>query len=1607
MKETDGALRRALLVLCFIFLFFSAFWAQISSQQIPTRFEDQRTVSLQRQLRAYMIQMIDSFINQDSSWEYSKYWVLGDPAKLYGYFPAPSDPPGEYEIFIKDGTALAYWYNPVPAVRGRVIDASQFCEGGPHSGWTVRTDTNGSIDVSNDFVIHRPRFGVADTWWHEAQHAAFFRGGGVSVKATPGDTDEHHTYIIYYGNAAINAIQELQEVEKHMEEINNNPPKSQAEEQVAWGSVLSSWKLYKKGWDEKVVKLSVGEQNEYFRLAGVRFPEPEELAKVYLQGNYKHKSGIKPPAWALSLTGDEPTYIWTAVPADQGKVPETSYLSVDVRSGNGRTKKGRPDSGTITVALEEALPKADFTMELEDKVGGPFTTIDPATSNGQVWSFDLAGDKSSNQSYRFRLALTVEKGQVSTITEMHAKISYSGFAAPPGTPGINYVPSTLRCAIPVRQQKASIKVQGPAQIKRSETADLEAYVIDEKGTKMAIDPKLSPRYLWSFFAKDDTKGNPVEFVPRKVEVLKIGVKILITQDGREKTLAEGSHQIEVVADTALPADVKKPADKTLGEKTPAEKPPVATPPPSAPPVAAPGAASPSSDWQLSDTWTSKSVDYGNCDITAQVTFSGNSALTASTHGKCDSASIKFKHTWQVPPKELKAGQALVLDLNVEDAGSIWGKGTGRGYTAVFVGNYGGSPGNTWQDVRIPGPMDYACQEADSGPLWEGRSIVFPATRGADWSRNLQDKIPIEATYKDAAFLCRGAGKTAKKDVQIIIPQASGQKKFLLIIAGGHGSRVTLEETYSSDTSTAGAHGTIYYEYTNTMGAFGVSIAADKPTPKLGDTVTLSAQVTGGTAPYTYTWTGPATGTSATLPFTVSKPGRHDFIVIVVDAKGAKTSAAASVEAKAFTATISLTGGSLPVRIGQTLSFQGQVSSPDGAAPPKDLVYRWQPNPEVTFTPFEGTKNTTTGRFPKIGNVKVWVDVLQKSGTVLSTIAESNQLEIKVVAPEISLRSSPAAPYPGQEVRITESESPAVGDAFISFWWEYTGNAISPGALADPRVYAYKPKDTTLVTVTVHAKAKDGGDDLGQKSISVTAKPYEVKIGEPRLMGPPPRVWSEQAKGLVEVPRAIGTFQDFFVNAIVSPPPPDPSLRYAWQSQPERCSIYSPGSQETRGNASQAGTFTISVTVRDSQGATLGSGARTVTIVAPTPEPKKTEPVKPPSKTQTAQSPTAPPPGNNAAAGTITSLEVQRGPGNIGTWAAPPNVWAWIGVTKPGGSSNPFLNNPVTAVSLPSGTYLLFFGYENYWNTVPASTVTLAVGYADGKKKTATFTPGSLASTSVWTRISGDSSLVLGSTGINNVDRMGNAAFAPNGVADVVLQFSDRGGFNVLPPTPGKPLTVSINPAQQTVTSGEKLTTTTKVLGGTPPYRYEWFNGDNRSDVTSGTITWTLNAAGPRTFKVIVTDAANIKAEAYCAAQVVSPGPSLLKSGQYHMTANGMNFVVILAVNGSTFEGKMSGDVIKNGVISGDTVTFHRDCYGFPQGQDYKGRIQGNKIVGTFTGAGGEPGKTYPWEIDLTPVTSNQPSPALSVSVSPKDKEMNLGEQLLTTAAVARERFLQT
>ncbi len=367
--------------------------------------------------------------------------------------------------------------------------------------------------------------------------------------------------------------------------------------------------------------------------------------------------------------------------------------------------------------------------------------------------------------------------------------------------------------------------------------------------------------------------------------------------------------------------------------------------------------------------------------------------------------------------------------------------------------------------------------------------------------------------------------------------------------------------------------------------------------KLGESVQLEAVVNNALPqerPLMYEWTGGVSGNGASVGFTATKPGNVTLAVTVTGAKGLVGKASVTFEVGGLEAALTdLPTG--PVVIGTPVKLAALVTS--GGQPAKGrYVLRWQPHPEAQFVPFESEKRKdTVATFQKTGRVLVWVEVLAREGAVLTTQAESAQVAIDVVAPKLNLTAQPAMPYVGQTVTLVMKEDPAVPDALIGFWWDLRGETLNAGALKNERQYSFIPKNTRPVTVTAHGKGRKDGEDLGEATITVAAQTYTVQVSAPKRQGLPPRIWKDGV-GLVEAPEeAIGTFQDVTVSASISPTPPGQPLSYQWRVEPEGCSLISPYSQTTRANASQKGTYRVTVQITDKNGLVLGSGSGSISV----------------------------------------------------------------------------------------------------------------------------------------------------------------------------------------------------------------------------------------------------------------------------------------------------------------------------------------------------------------------------------------------------------------------------
>ncbi len=143
--------------------------------------------------------------------------------------------------------------------------------------------------------------------------------------------------------------------------------------------------------------------------------------------------------------------------------------------------------------------------------------------------------------------------------------------------------------------------------------------------------------------------------------------------------------------------------------------------------------------------------------------------------------------------------------------------------------------------------------------------------------------------------------------------------------------------------------------------------------------------------------------------------------------------------------------------------------------------------------------------------------------------------------------------------------------------------------------------------------------------------------------------------------------------------------------------------------------------------------------------------------------------------------------------------------------------------------------------------------------------------------------------------------------------------------------------------------------------YEWFGWEG--DKIASTDVKTVSEAAE---DLALAHKLLLKPKPADAAAQPSQATGRLVSGTYPAVSNGHAMTWELTVTNGQITGKTDWDEKLTGSVDGASVRLRRECPGFdPPYQIYKGVIKGNQIVGTFTGAGGEPGVEYDWSLSLT------------------------------------------
>lgn len=341
-------------------------------------------------------------------------------------------------------------------------------------------------------------------------------------------------------------------------------------------------------------------------------------------------------------------------------------------------------------------------------------------------------------------------------------------------------------------------------------------------------------------------------------------------------------------------------------------------------------------------------------------------------------------------------------------------------------------------------------------------------------------------------------------------------------------------------------------------------------------------------PLHFQWTGVTQGLGNRATLEVSADGKYPVSCTVTNARG-EVIGTDSVEILAeLPKELSLTKrdpSGVTVVAGQPVTFEALLTS-QGRPVTGDYVFRWEPHPEVVFDPHEGPDGTSRATFVRPGKVRVWVEALRKQGGALATVARSEQMELEVTKPALTLTFTPATPYVGQATRVAVAVTPPLAPRDLDFRWDFEGNIQELGESPDSRERTFIPRDDKPVRWTAHARSRPQGDDLGEITGQVAAKPYvlSTQVGKP--LGPLPVVYRDAA-GFVEVEDELAVGQVVPVTVALEPLPDKLPVRFQWSANGDTELVDGAEGPMVRARRTQPGQAVLRVVAFDAENTRLG------------------------------------------------------------------------------------------------------------------------------------------------------------------------------------------------------------------------------------------------------------------------------------------------------------------------------------------------------------------------------------------------------------------------------------
>src|SRR5436189_1801820 len=251
-------------------------------------------------------------------------------------------------------------------------------------------------------------------------------------------------------------------------------------------------------------------------------------------------------------------------------------------------------------------------------------------------------------------------------------------------------------------------------------------------------------------------------------------------------------------------------------------------------------------------------------------------------------------------------------------------------------------------------------------------------------------------------------------------------------------------------------------------------------PQVGQQVTFSASASGGTTPYSFSWSfgDGASGTGSSTSHTYSSPGTVNVVLTGKDSSSPQQTATSqqsvSVSSPPPGLTASFVYSPSSPQIGQQVTFTASVSG--GTAPYTDS---WSFGAGRT-----GTGPPATHSYSSPGSFTVRLSV-KYGGRPQQTVTSQKAVTVTNPPPTLaaSFSFSPSSPQTGQQVTFTATASG--GTTPYTFSWSFGDGSTATGASVS---HTYTTAGTFNVVLTVKDSSSPQQTASSQQSVSVSSPP---------------------------------------------------------------------------------------------------------------------------------------------------------------------------------------------------------------------------------------------------------------------------------------------------------------------------------------------------------------------------------------------------------------------------------------------------------------------------------------------------------------------------------------